>query len=323
MKNPQIRRSLVTAFLLLLAAGCSSAPDPAPGASASAGFPRTVALPGGGSITIPKKPTRICSVTVGTDEILLELVGPERMVALSYLVDDPSYSTLAGHVPPGLARVTSEAEQIIGLEPDLVLVAFYSRAEFVQLLEEAGLPVVRLEDFKTLDDIEENIELLGRLTGEEKKAEELVNGMRKVREEVAERVSGRPPREVVAITHGWVAGKGTITTEIIELAGGRNLAVEKGIEGHKQVSVEALLEWDPEFLLVAGPKPARTHGKELVAQNPLFANLTAVKEGRVIEIPSAHLFSSASQHIVKGIEELARLLHPEAFESPTPVDMDD
>jgi iron complex transport system substrate-binding protein len=306
------RLSIAIVALVLSVVPVPGSPERENG-GAIAGFPREVTLPDGKTITIPEKPVRICSVTVASDEILWELVSPERLIALSYLVDNPTYSNIVTEATAVSHRVTSDAEHLIGLNPDLVLVAFYSRAEFVKLLEEADLPVVRLEEFDNLDDIRKNIRLLGTLTGTESRAEDLILAMDQRIERVRSLVAGRSRPMVLPFVYGWVAGEGTIYHDIVELAGGRCLSGEKGIKGHKQVSVESLLAWDPEYILTDGPQARLTSGEKLKTQNPILGNLRALRENRVIEIPSAHLFSCASHHIVKGIEELARLLHPEAF----------
>lgn len=303
-------------FSILLLATLVFTPAAAAEKPSHSGFPRSVSLPGGGTITVATPPVRICSVTVATDEILLELVGPDRIVALSNLVDNPVYSNVVAEAAAVPRRVGSEAEQVIGLRPDLVLVAFYTRAEFVRLLEAAALPVVRLDQFDTLPDIRANIRLMGILTGTEPKAEELITGMDRRIDRVRSLVSGRPAPSVLVFAHGWVAGKGTLYHEIVEVACGLDLAAEKDIEGHEQISIESILVWNPDYILTDGPAPRMSHGGRLTAANPVLANLAAIREGKVIEVPSAHLFSCASHHIVNGIEELARLLHPEVFPSP-------
>ena len=74
-------------------------------------FPRAIRDSSGATLLIPRKPQRIVSQTLGTDEILLAICNPQRIVALSVLVDDPQYSNvteLAHHIT---GRTNAGAEQ--------------------------------------------------------------------------------------------------------------------------------------------------------------------------------------------------------------------
>ena len=85
------------------------------------------------------KPARIVSLTLGTDEMLAELVPIERVVAVTVLADDSGISNVAGRYPKDLVRVNdANPERIIALAPDLVCVAPYNSADSLKLLERSG-----------------------------------------------------------------------------------------------------------------------------------------------------------------------------------------
>ena len=103
----------------------------------------------------------------------LAICNPQRIVALSVLVDDPQYSNvteLAHHVT---GRTNAGAEQILHFHPDMIFVASYSKAE-LELLHMAHAPVFRFAHFDHLDDIKMNIRTIGYIIGEDDKAEALV-----------------------------------------------------------------------------------------------------------------------------------------------------
>src|SRR5688572_4758886 len=66
-----------------------------PTEAAVEGFPVTVVDGLGNEVTVDAPPQRIASVTLGTDEILLDLVGPERLVGITYLASDETTSNIA------------------------------------------------------------------------------------------------------------------------------------------------------------------------------------------------------------------------------------
>src|SRR5579872_91380 len=69
-------------------------------------------------------PRRIVSLTLATDEMLLDLVPVERVIGVTFLVDDPEISNVAGRYPPDVPRLRQgDAERIVGMQPDLVCLA--------------------------------------------------------------------------------------------------------------------------------------------------------------------------------------------------------
>src|SRR5688572_1751213 len=62
----------------------------------------------GNEITLTAKPQKIVSLTLGTDETLLDLVGPERLIGVTYLAGDASTSNIADN--PALAEVANTVE---------------------------------------------------------------------------------------------------------------------------------------------------------------------------------------------------------------------
>lgn len=102
----------------------------------------------------PKLPQRIVSLTLGTDEILLSLIDPKRIIAVTTLAIDPGISNvvdLAKTIPNKIGRAS--VEPVIALQPDLVLVASYTANDIVEQLKEVGLPVMRLTLFSSITGI--------------------------------------------------------------------------------------------------------------------------------------------------------------------------
>ena len=85
-------------------------------------------------------PLRVASLNLTADELLVEMLPPERLVAVTRWADDADMSNVAGRVPAAAVRLPrADLERIIALRPDLVVVSEYTDADFLRLLEKSGL----------------------------------------------------------------------------------------------------------------------------------------------------------------------------------------
>jgi len=316
------RNSVVTlaALLLLLTAlaGCmrqggpqgTKATDALSADRARAGFPRELKDSSGEVLKISTRPSRIVSQTLGTDEILLAICDPSRIIAVSIFARDPKYSPVIEQARAIPHQVTGGAEQILKLNPDLIFVASYSRAETVELLRAAGAPVFRFATFNRIDDIKANIRAVGYAIGEEERAEQLVARMERELEAVKARIPQphQPPRVLSFSPSGSTAGAGTLFDEMVRAAGAINLAAEKGLTGFPKISVEQLLQWQPDFIVTGGEAGEFDEARLRLLQNPTVAASAAVKAGRIIVIDRRY-FLSVSHFITRAIGDLAKGLY--------------
>ena len=262
-------------------------------------------------------PRRVVSATVATDEILLALLPPERIAALTVLADDPRISSVTKEARSVRGRVDADAERILELDPDLVFVARYTERAPLMLLESAGVPIVRLPFCSRLADVREAVLLVGRSVGEPEKAQALVREMDARIAAVAARTADAPrPRVLFYTPGGYTAGKGTLFDEMLAAAGGINAAVEAGVEGPGNLSLERMLELDPDVLLVSDyigdPKARGAAPERGLLKDPVWREASAVKSGRVRLLSERHL-TCVSQHLGEAAEAMGRALHPELF----------
>jgi iron complex transport system substrate-binding protein len=261
----------------------------------------------------PMAPQRIASLTLATDEILAELVPCERLVCVTYLADDPEISNVAGFYPRYLPRLRDrDVEQLLGLAPDLICVASYNSADFLNVLERAGLPIYRNESYHSLDQIEQGILRLGERVGARQAAQELAERLRQRRQYLRQRlrsITHRP--RVLFWSAGFTSGEQTTLDDLIREAGGINIAAaELKRRGPVALTPEEALLADPDYLLV--PQWSADQREGPVEQHPLLRHLRAVQEQRVVRIAGRYLLA-VSHHALEGAERLARRLHPECF----------
>ena len=308
MDLPGVRRGYRLAVAVLLAVACMLP------TVAAADFPRTMVDALGREVTIPQPPQRIVSIFASNTELLAALELSDRIVGIE---DYTRY-------PPGIrdgraivgGRLGFSAEAIARLEPDLVVLtpARQAAATLIQPMEAAGIPVVVLLH-RDLEQVFENLRFLGRVTGEETAAEAAVEALQARLEHVRARIADAPPREVYFETGETDRGgfmtirPGTYTFDALLAAGGRS--VFPGLSGLNQVSGEAVIQADPEVILVA----RRDMDPGGVERRVGWQRTSAVGDGAVHPVDRSLLLIPGPR-VVDGVEQMARLLHPERFPDP-------
>ena len=277
------------AALLLAAATVGAAPAPAPSAA-----PQT-------------PPKRIASLNLTADEVLVEILPVERLVAVTAAADDEGTSNVVGRVPPGVARFRkADLERLVALAPDLVVVSEYTDPDFLYLLERSGLRYHRMEGLRSLAGNREAILRLGEAVGATAGAEKLVARYDAVLADLAGRLRGVARPRVMYWASGMTAGGDTAIGALIESAGARNVGAEIGVAGIGAVGAERAFVADPDVVLIGVWPGAR---KSLV-EHPLLSRLRAVREGHIVEMPT-ELLVTLSQHAADASWYLASVLHPD------------
>jgi iron complex transport system substrate-binding protein len=251
-------------------------------------------------------------LTLATDEMLAELVPVERLAGVTKLVDDPEISSVPGHYPNHIARLSdADAERIIGLTPDLVCVAPYNAFDFVKLLEQSGLAIYRNESVHSIDEVEAGILALSERVGEPERGRQLVERMQARREQIAARLRDLPRRpRVLFWSAGFTAGRGSTIDDLIREAGAINVAAELGLGDSAEMGPERIVAADPDYILLC--RWAGDDRPNQVDNHPILRHLRAVRTGQVLAIDGRRL-TSVSQYVIEGVEQLARRLHPKCF----------
>jgi iron complex transport system substrate-binding protein len=268
----------------------------------------------GREVTINEVPQRIVSHVPSITEMLFALGVGERVVGVSDYCDYPeearSKISVGNYFNPSI-------ENIVALEPDLVLTDGHS--EDIKQLDELEPPInYMVIDPRDIDGVFEDLELLGQVTGSEGEAEELIKGMQDSIAQVLALVEGAPrPRVLFVIdatdlTFPWTAGQGSFIDAFITMAGGENIAAQA--EGAwVQLSIEEIVNADPEIIILPAKHGTAFTSPETLMEHPVWQGTTAVKEGGIFVIDD-DLVSRSGPRIVQGLEELARIIHPELFE---------
>jgi iron complex transport system substrate-binding protein len=249
----------------------------------------------------------VASVNLSADEVLVAILPPAKLVSVTRWADEPGTSNVVGRVPPGVHRfVKADLEQLVALRADLVVVSEYTDADFLELVERTGLRVHRMQGLSTLAGVRTAILDLGRVVGEDVAARRLVADFDATLADLAARLAGALRPRVLYWSSGMTAGQDTAIGALIEAAGGVNVGRELGIVGIAPPGGERVFVADPDALLV-GTWP---QAKEALTQHPLLSQMRAVREGRIVVLPTERLVA-LSQFTASAAWDLAHLLHPD------------
>jgi len=266
----------------------------------------------GRGVSIDKVPQRIVSFGPSITELLFALDLEERVVGVSDYCDYPEEAKLKPKVG---SAFDPSLERIVELAPDLVLTL--EQEQLNRELDVLGIKYMVLGP-KDIDGILRNIELLGKVTGTGERAEQLISDMQEDISYVTNRVENAPKVRVFYIidatdpNNPWTAGPGSFVDALITMAGGENIAAQAQGDW-VQFSLEQIVSSAPEVIIIQtmiGGIP--TISKEGLEEHPVWQEVAAVKEGRVFII-DGDLVSRPGPRIIQGLEEMAKVIHPELF----------
>ncbi len=273
----------------------------------------------GGNVTFSGPVNSIVSLAPSNTEIVFAVGAGDKLIGRTDFCNYPTPEVNSIESVGGFSTLNKEA--IVILNPDVVLAAhIHQQQGDTAWLEQKGLKVVTLEP-QTLSEVLESISLVGKITGNEARAAELVADMQSRIETVRQGTSGLPdaqrPRVLHITWHDplWTVGKDTFVGALIETAGGVNLFND--VSGHAQVNLEDAVAEDPDVITVFTSHGAAgdTSYQWATAEDSPFRSTQAYLKDRV-HLVDADIASRGGPRIVDALELYARLLHPEIFPEP-------
>lgn len=221
-----------------------------------------------------------------------------------------------------------DEEKMRALRPTLILTqelcevcaVSYKRVKQAARMFERDVRVVSLEP-NTIQDIFENIRVVGELTGREKEASRVVRDLseRLRRIEDALKSVRKRPRTLMLEWLEPAFAPGHWVPEQVRIAGGDHAFGRAG-QPSVTTTAEEIVDYAPEVIVLI---PCGYYKEDILRQLPQarlptgWGNLPAVLEGRVWAVDATSYFSRPGPRTVAGAEILARILHMEIFGAPT------
>lgn len=267
----------------------------------------------GREVTLAAPPARIVSLVPSVTETIFALGGEARLAGRTDWCDSPPAArdkpSVGGMINPSL-------EAIATLKPDLVIATDEgNREETAAQLGRLGIPTYLVHAHRVAEMLD-MIARLGALVERPDAVAPLVGSIQTRIDDVRRRVAGRRPPRVLYVL--WpepliVPGRASHITELIDLAGGRSITATVG-ESYVRLGLEAAVARAPDVIILADhSKGGTAAGRQSPEKWQRLTSVPAIRDGRLhsIDLSILHRYGP---RVVQGLELLARMLHPEAFE---------
>lgn len=264
----------------------------------------------GRKVDIPSAPQRIVSLSPSITETLYYLNLGERIVGVT---EFSNYPDEAKKKPKVGSYINLNIEKIISLKPDLIIaIADGNKKESVDALERLGYSVYAVNP-RCVKDIFRTIGNIGKITGCISSANTLIKGMKNRINYVESRTKGIGRPRVffqIGINPVVTVGKDTFHNDLINMAGGLNISGNEKAK-YPRYSMEEILLNAPDIIIISSMD--RGGGFDRKKREWMrWKSIPAVKN-RKIYIIDSDLVDHPSPRIIDGLEEMARLIHPELF----------
>jgi len=300
-----IRTIVVVALLLVTAgAGPGTAAASASTAQSDCSFPYTVTDATGTEMTIEEAPETVAALQASDAQTMWEIGAREQVVAMpqnqytSYLNDTDGRRNVAN------SDGSTNAEAVVGENPDIVLAANVTRSSTIQQLRSAGLTVYHFPLVESIDGIIEQTETIGRLTGNCDAAEQKANDMALRVQAIEETVGDRESPRVLYYSYSYTTGNGTHIHDMIDTAGGQNIAAAAGLTSYVELNPELVVDSDPQWLVLQQGAPGPSGAP--------YDQTTAMQTNQTLRLNPDYLTQPAPRFVI-ALQAMAEAFHPDAF----------
>jgi iron complex transport system substrate-binding protein len=251
----------------------------------------------------PAKPARIVSVNLCADELVLRLADRRNVASVTALSRDPDNSNVA-ELAAEVAVNHGLAEEVIRLDPDIVVAGSHTTRTAVALLRRAHFPLVELAVPRSFDEVREQVRTVARAVGETERGERMIADMDDKLEGLARAAPAIRRRALMLNPNGFTAGANSLVDKIITAAGLTNLAPSLGVGSYGRVPLESVVTSHPDVLIVNSQRDGpRSLATELL-RHPVLARISG--DARLVALPS-RLWTCGGPAIIEAIARLARV----------------
>jgi len=227
-------------------------------------------------------PQHVMSLSMCTDDLLLELLPPERIASITYYSRDPGNS----YQWPQAAKVrvnSATVEEVLAEKPDLVLAGTYTTPAARSLLRKMHLPLLEVPPAADFDEIRAVTRQVAHALGRDEFGEALIAKM----DSTLRKLAASSPTQIIRVAAwgegGSIPGRGTMFDSILRAAGGVNIAASLG-GAYTPFDVEQLVMAHPDVLAYASHVTDTPGRNTELALHPLILKLYS---GRRVTYPSA------------------------------------
>lgn len=277
------RRGLLAVAALLGCAGLLWAASPAPPANA------------------PAVPQRIVSINLCADQLVLALADRGQIAGLTKNATDVEMSGEAAKAA-GIPLLSNSAEQILAIEPDLIVGMPASRSAALRALPAHRYALLDLDTANTLDEIYASIRQTAVAVGHPERGDSLVARMEG-------ELAGlpKPGKGRVAAYYqrrGYMTGTGTLIDELMTRVGLVNLAGKLGKPPLSQLSIEEMVSAQPDYLIVESATDKVTDQGSEMLHHPALKDIPRISVPQAWTVCGSPAYTQAARSMAAQIGRL-------------------
>ncbi|MCR8843976.1 helical backbone metal receptor [Paenibacillus sp. SC116] len=261
----------------------------------------------GHEFTFEKAPERIVSISPADTEMLFAIGLDKEIVGVSDHDDYPA----AAATKPKMGGLEPNVEAVIAAKPDVLFTGFTIKDETVNKFRDMGIRAFKL-NAKSYDDVINSVETYGLITDRQADAKKVTDHMKKVREDVQASVKDAPKKNVyMEFSPGWTVGSGEYMHELLEIAGGVNVAADQ--TGWFQINEETIIQKNPDVILYAkGMQDFETNKplETIIRERKGWSEMNALKNNQLIGIEDDTI-SRPGPRLADALQSIAKAIHPD------------
>lgn len=298
----------------------------------------------GREVAVPVELDSIVAIGPGALRLLVYAGGVSYVVGVEQFEQNSSIGRPYWLANPDLANLPAiglggpnnapDPEKLLAVNPDVIFSTYATDAAGAdELQEKTGIPVVVLS-YGSIGfgitaifgkSIQDSLALVGQVLSSEDKAQESIDYILAAEADLQERTASIPNDNKLSVYVGGLGSKGTHGIEstqgqyaLLDVINAVNAADAAGQTGSVMVDKEALLDWDPDVIVV--DEGGLVSVLEDVEKNPVFyQSLSAVQNGRVYGQLPYNYYSTNLDTAIANAYYLGSLLYPDAFTDIDPV----
>lgn len=279
-------------------------------------YPVTVTDQAGREVTIDSEPAKLVSGYYISSSLLIALDLDDKLVGIEAKANKrPIYSLSAPeliNLPNVGTAKEFDLEGCIALEPDLVILPLKLK-NTAETLEKLDIDVLYVNP-ENQELLTEMMTLIGTVTNTQEKTAQLMNFVEKQEATLADILAKADAPSVYLAGNSSMlstAGNAMYQSDMITLAGGKNVAADITDTYWVEIDYEQLLSWNPDYIILASDAD---YSVDDVLADPNLAECTAVKNEKVYQMPSkAEFWDSPVPSGILGSVWLATILHEDLF----------
>ncbi len=279
----------------------------------SSTYPLSVKDVRGLTIHIPVRPKRVISFAPSITEIIYAMSGEKNLIANTEYCNYPEDAKLKAKVG-GISN--PEIEKLISLKPDLVLSSTLTPLDAVKQIELLKIPIV-VFNHSSLNQIFNDIDVISKIIGYSDYGKDLLSDLKNRRKSLNEKFSDNTDIDKIKTlvlfgTNGlFSCGKGSYINEIIDLAGGVNVAQSIN-SPWPQISFESILNWNPDVIFVTSTESQNISASANVIStwknDKRWKKIDAVKNDR-IKIIGDSMLTVPGPRLIEAAQIMNDFLH--------------